>query len=454
MRQICKLGKFISCFCIAMFFCFVTKPGMQIEAASFSIGASTSSVKPGEKFTLYINASGCIGRVNISVSNGSASTNAVWIEGGGSSVTITAGSSGAVTVTATPEAGFSDDNGDPYNPGSRSVSVSIKQPQSSNSNSNANTNTNSKPSNNVSQGPKVEPQEDPRSKDNNLKSLSVSAGILSPKFSANTTSYKVNLPADATSIEIKASANDSKAKVSGVGTKKVQAGENKINIVVTSEYGTTKTYTITVNVDEKPLIYTDYNGNKLGVVRNIRGVNAPEGFKQTKVKLDGKEIPAWTNEKMNKTLIYLSDEKNEKSFYLYEEGKVTTKMTYKEIMGRKFFLVDIPKDKQSRKGMEYKEISIDKTKLMGWTYTDKAFANYSLLYVMGMDGEMHYYQYEKSENILQLYSGAVPLTQEAYDKERKDLESSKNTWMMVGILTIITTVVSAGAALYLFKKSK
>lgn len=372
-----------------------------------------------------------------------------------SSFSFKASAVGSYTVTIYGQ--YSDGNTDYSISNSATVNV-VNRPSNSNSNtnsnSNANTNTNSKPSNNVSQGPKVEPQEDPRSKDNNLKSLSVSAGTLSPKFSANTTSYKVNLPADATSIEIKASANDSKAKVSGVGTKKVQAGENKINIVVTSEYGTTKTYTITVNVDEKPLIYTDYNGNKLGVVRNIRGVNAPEGFKQTKVKLDGKEIPAWTNEKMNKTLIYLSDEKNEKSFYLYEEGKVTTKMTYKEIMGRKFFLVDIPKDKQSRKGMEYKEISIDKTKLMGWTYTDKAFANYSLLYVMGMDGEMHYYQYEKSENILQLYSGAVPLTQEAYDKERKDLESSKNTWMMVGILTIITTVVSAGAALYLFKKSK
>ena len=89
-----------------------------------------------------------------------------------------------------------------------------------------------------------------------MKSLSVSAGTLSPKFSAGTTSYKVNLPANATSIEVNASANDSKASVSGTGKKKVEPGENKINIVVTSEYGTTKTYTISVYVDEKPLVYT------------------------------------------------------------------------------------------------------------------------------------------------------------------------------------------------------
>ena len=255
-----------------------------------------------------------------------------------------------------------------------------------------------------------------------MKSLSVSAGTLSPKFSAGTTSYKVNLPANATSIEVNASANDSKASVSGTGKKKVEPGENKINIVVTSEYGTTKTYTISVYVDEKPLVYTKYNGSELGVVRNVRGVKAPEGFKQTKVQLEGKEIPAWTNDKINKTLVYLSDDKNNKSFYLFE---VSTKLTYKEIMGRKFFLVDVPKDKQTLEGLEYKEVTIDKTKLMGWTFKDKAFENYSLIYVMGMDGEMHYYQYEKSENILQLYSGAVALTKEAYDNEIKELKSQK-----------------------------
>ena len=48
-------------------------------------------------------------------------------------------------------------------------------------------------------------------------------------------------------------------------------------------------------------------------------------------------------------------------------------MTYKEIMGRSSFLVDVPKDKQTLEGLEYKEVTIDKTKLMGWTFKDKAF---------------------------------------------------------------------------------
>ena len=110
------------------------------------------------------------------------------------------------------------------------------------------------------------------------------------------------------------------------------------------------------------------------------------------------------------------------------------------------------KDKQTLEGLEYKEVTIDKTKLMGWTFKDKAFENYSLIYVMGMDGEMHYYQYEKSENILQLYSGAVALTKEAYDNEIKELKKSKTTWMTIGIVTIITTIAAAGAAIYFARK--
>lgn len=410
-----------------------------------------ASVRPGGSFSASASCGVYEGAVSITGSNATITGGGNWCDRGGQiNATATAGGVGSASITITVI--DATDVSDPANPklsGNVTIggtSVTVANPSNNTSNSGSSSNTTVRPA------PNPEPQEDPRSIDNNLKSLSVSAGTLSPKFSAGTTSYKVNLPANATSIEVNASANDSKASVSGTGKKKVEPGENKINIVVTSEYGTTKTYTISVYVDEKPLVYTKYNGSELGVVRNVRGVKAPEGFKQTKVQLEGKEIPAWTNDKINKTLVYLSDDKNNKSFYLFEDGKVSTKMTYKEIMGRKFFLVDVPKDKQTLEGLEYKEVTIDKTKLMGWTFKDKAFENYSLIYVMGMDGEMHYYQYEKSENILQLYSGAVALTKEAYDNEIKELKSSKTTWMTIGIVTIITTIAAAGAAIYFARK--
>ena len=84
----------------------------------------------------------------------------------------------------------------------------------------------------------------PKSTNNNLASLSVN-GTSVAGFSASDTSY--TMPnTDATSITIAASASDSKASVSGTGTKSLAYGVNKFNIVVTAESGAKKTYTVTI----------------------------------------------------------------------------------------------------------------------------------------------------------------------------------------------------------------
>ena len=119
MKLLRKLGKIVCSGLLA--FCFIIGSGQKIEASSFSMSASTSSVRPGQSFTVTISGNDCTGRVNLSASNGSVSPSSVWVENGSVSATVTAGSSGSVTVTATPQTGFSDGNGDPYNPGSRSV---------------------------------------------------------------------------------------------------------------------------------------------------------------------------------------------------------------------------------------------------------------------------------------------------------------------------------------------
>ena len=434
-----------------------------------------AAVKPGESFTASANCGVYEGSVSVSASNATITSAGNWCERGKSvSATAVAGSVGTASVSFILVDGSDNSTDTPVavenlNLGGTSVNVEapvVEQkptttPSTSNTNkNNLNQNTTNQQSNQqttnqqVESKPVKEPEEDTKSKDTSLKSLSITGYELSPKFSASTTSYKVNLPAETTSIEVKASVNDSKASVTGTGNIKVQAGENEINVVVTSEYGTKQTYTIKAYVDEKPLIYTNYNEQKLGVVRNINGVEVPEGFKKTSVKLEGKEIAAWKNEKLNKTIVYLSDEKESRSFYLFADGKVKTKITYKELLGRKFFLVDIPKDKQNMEGMVYGEVTVDKTKLKGWTFRDKTFENFVLIYVMGMDGEMHYYQYEKTENILQLYSGSASVTQETYVKQTNSLKNSqtqRTVWMYVAIASWVV-VVAGVVAFFIWKK--
>lgn len=86
----------------------------------------------------------------------------------------------------------------------------------------------------------------PKSTNANLASLTVNTGALSPAFSAGQTSYSVTVPNNVSSITIGATAADSKATVSGAGTKNLNVGANKFSVVVTAESGAAKTYTITV----------------------------------------------------------------------------------------------------------------------------------------------------------------------------------------------------------------
>ena len=95
-----------------------------VNAASFNMSSKISSVAPNGSFTISVGGD-CIGRVNLSVSNGTLSQSSVWVEQNYVSIKVTAGGSGKVTVTATPATGFSDSDANIYNPGSRSVSVNI-----------------------------------------------------------------------------------------------------------------------------------------------------------------------------------------------------------------------------------------------------------------------------------------------------------------------------------------
>lgn len=79
---------------------------------------------------------------------------------------------------------------------------------------------------------------------NTLSSLSINGVNITPAFNPNTTNYTATV--DAPNITINATATDSKAKVSGTGKKNLNYGTNTFNIVVTSESGMTKTYTIKV----------------------------------------------------------------------------------------------------------------------------------------------------------------------------------------------------------------
>lgn len=84
----------------------------------------------------------------------------------------------------------------------------------------------------------------PKNSNNNLASLNIAGYNID--FSKDKTSYQLTVEYDVTSIAISASAEDSKANISGIGTKELNLYSNAFNIVVTAENGSRKTYTIEV----------------------------------------------------------------------------------------------------------------------------------------------------------------------------------------------------------------
>ena len=80
------------------------------------------------------------------------------------------------------------------------------------------------------------------SANNDLSSLSLSTGNLSPIFNSNITSYSAII--DASAVTINAQASSNYASISGIGKVNLNYGSNTFRVVVTSESGTTKTYNI------------------------------------------------------------------------------------------------------------------------------------------------------------------------------------------------------------------
>lgn len=370
-------------FAIVSMFLFV-RP---IEAASFNLKASTRQVSPNGTFTVSVGGD-CIGRVNITVSNGTLSTSSVWVENGYQTITVRAGSSGSVTVTASPVTGFSDSDANIYNPGSRSVTVTISSP-STPSTSQTKPTTQTKPS----------IQSPAKSSNNNLSSLTTSAGELSPKFNSNTSEYSLNLSGDTTSIKISGVSADSKAKISGLGDISLKPGNNTINITVTAENGSTKKYTIKAFVDDAPQVTLNYKGKKIGVIRNFEGVTIPEDFAEKKTEIDKHTISLFTNK--NITIVYGLDENNNKSFYLYDSKTNECKSKFLPITidNKKLYITDLD---VKNSDLISSTITIGENKIDCYKLREN-IDNYCLISAINIDGKTLEYMYESTENTIQLY---------------------------------------------------
>ena len=348
---------------------------LRVSAGDVSIVTNNRNPSVGSNVVVTVKAPNVAGNFSVTSSNQSVlsggSSNS-WIEG---SVTYTfvAKAAGTATITVKP-IDAADYDGNVFS-AVKSVTITVGNKTTSSS------------------------TKKDLSSDNTLSSLSIDGVNLEPTFNKNTTSYNVNLEAGVTKINVKATPNDKSAKVTGIGEIEVSEGNNNIEVVVTAENGSTKTYTITANVKEYDPINVKVENSKYTVVRNIKNVTAPNGYEETKIKIKGEEVPAFKNKTTGYTLVLLKDDKGNQNFYIYKDKKY---ILYKEYTFNKIILYPMEL-KKVPKGYKKTKITFNDDKIIAYKKNKKS--NYALIYGMNVEtGKKHIYMYDKEEDTLQIYN--------------------------------------------------
>ena len=258
--------------------------------------------------------------------------------------------------------------------------------------------------------PDYTPSTPGKSGNNALSALTVSAGTLTPAFDPAVTEYTLSLPQGTEKLTLTATPSDSKATIQGDGELTLQEGENTLPLVVTAENGDTKTYTVTAKVAQAPTLFLDYNGQRLGVVKDVSQVTPPAGFAPAEpITYSGDTLPIWTDVSGKRTLVYLMDEKTSaQGFYLFSQTTGVQSPYLPILCGSVTYIyTDIPKELSSVPGLTPATVKAFGQTLNGWTYNDASLKDFCVLYLMDDAGSYGYYTYDSREETLQRFSGAV-----------------------------------------------
>ena len=394
--------------------------------------SSSFTVSPNSSFNVGVSA-GVVGDFYISTSGScSVSTNRKAIKREGGSFTVNTGSSGSCTVTISCTDCI-DPISDPpvYVSGSKTRTFPIKS-QSIGSSTGDGSRSNSSSSKKSGSSNTKEEDIVNLSDDNKLKSLSIDGVNLSPKFNTNTYTYTVELEEDVEKINIKAEANDSKAKITGIGEKNITT-EDSFQVSVTAENGKVQIYTIKIKYKDSNPIKVKKGKTTYTVVKRKAFIKEFDGYKYKTIKIKNQNIPALYNKKLKITLVGLKNSKDKVYLYRYDSKK-NSYVRYKEYDFKNIKLVLFNNVKAIPK--EYKQYT---EKINGYnTIVNKLrkLSKYSLLYGMNMQtGKKNLYLYDSKENTVQRY------TTEAMDSLLKQNEQYFKLCIALCVAIVILIII-------------
>ena len=213
-----------------------------------------------------------------------------------------------------------------------------------------------------------------KSSNANLSYLRLSAGTLSPNFSANTTTYNVTVPNSVTEVLLYIGAEDKNARTDVEGSKTMKVGKNTRKVIVTATDGTVKTYTLNITrlaadgtssedtSSTEPEIPTDaekiiVDGVEKYIAENFSQELIYEDFALTTYNFHDKEYPAITDG--GTTLLYLVDENGENgAFYRIDKQNNITKFKFITV-GKNMYQLLVPDDSEVKDDYKITTVTID-----------------------------------------------------------------------------------------------
>lgn len=264
---------------------------------------------------------------------------------------------------------------------------------------------------------------------NNLKTLVVSPGTLTPQFQTSITEYNLTVPKDCERLNVSAQTEDNTATVAVSGTQ-MDYGDNTTYIKVTAENGETKTYIIYTKREGEEATETETSKEEVTIDVKVGGetyhINTdyethplPEGFEEKEYVYKKQTIKAGIGISKKLVIFYLEKNDGEEengSFYIYNEEadefykmiNLTQAQGIYTIIDFKDGEVDIPAGYQ-----ETDEI-IDGISRKVYVGEDK---NSFLIYLMNYNGECGWYRIDRDENTIQRYFAENITSEEETTKE-------------------------------------
>lgn len=420
-----------------------------VFAYGYDLSITSNTVTVGNSVTLNIKVSDAAGKFTISSSNSqvvSISSSSSWIDNTTQSITLKANKEGSATITVTASDVTSYDG--KAITGSKSVTITAKAKQVVNNNNNSGGNNNNY----------TPAKSTPKSSNNFLTSLTVDGLKLNETFDKETLEYTLTVPAETEKIKINAQVSDSSAKVTGTGEVKVSTGLNKLEIIVTAENGSKRTYKLNATVEELKPIKVTVDNKEYTVIRKRKELpKISEYFEEKEVTIDNEKIEGYYNEKLKYTLVGLKDSKGNIDYYIYKNNKYTL---YKEYSFNGMVLQVLDKELEDGykkvnfiynddKINSYQEVKLDIIKnTFAKENNDIAGNQFYLFYAINVEtGKENLYQYDALEKTVQRYNLEVL---DMY----KENSNTYYMYILIGLLIIAILIVTIAVLLMTKKKKK